>query len=302
MKLRITLLLIIYTILSYGCANMVDFNDDISSSTSSGDFELVLNRSTGVAPLTVFFDAEDYGANYFESVDEPFHDLEYRWTFGDDEDATWDYGTRPGEISKNEATGPVAAHVFEEAGEYTVEVEIFDGTDSYTEEVQITVYDPDCDDENDPLYDPDQSFENTVLVANNESDFDWNDYKEFHEEWDEEDWDKFDKYVYTEFDTALSEALADGGRRILFKSGQTFDFSSQTTVDVDSPVLIGSFGSGDNPIISLNESFTGYFAVFATSDDIRFMDFEIDGNELTDPTPIRGMYLGGDNCLALRLY
>ncbi|MDC7221521.1 MAG: hypothetical protein PQJ59_16425, partial [Spirochaetales bacterium] len=47
---------------------------------------------------------------------------------------------------------------------------------------------------------------------------------------------------------------------------------------------------------------TGYFAVFATSDDIRFMDFEIDGNELTDPTPIRGMYLGGDNCLALRLY
>ncbi|MDC7221640.1 MAG: PKD domain-containing protein, partial [Spirochaetales bacterium] len=242
------------------------------------DIPITVNRVSGVAPLAIHFDAEPIAESL--SVD-TFHDVEYRWDFGDtvNPTATWDYGIRPGVNLKNEATGPVSAHVYEGAGNFTATVTVWDGESSYaiqqTVEIEVT--------------DPDTVFADTTYVISGTGDF-------------TDAPSGATQVTSSVFDTALDAALTAGARRILFKAGETFTFSSQTTVDVDSPVLIGSFGEGADPILSLDESYTGYFAVFATSDDIRFMDFEIDGNELTDPTPIRGMYLGGDNCLALRLY
>ena len=80
-----------------------------------------VSRSTGVAPLAVTFDALGTTAPALTSL--PFGEIHYGWTFGDPAGgATWAYGTRPGVNSKNEAIGPVAAHVFEahSASPYTV--------------------------------------------------------------------------------------------------------------------------------------------------------------------------------------
>lgn len=75
--------------------------------------------NTGVAPLYVHFDASTTTAVGLTSI--PFHELYFYWTFGDSASgATWGYGTNAGAALKNEASGPIAAHVFETAGSYTV--------------------------------------------------------------------------------------------------------------------------------------------------------------------------------------
>lgn len=80
---------------------------------------IAVSRSTGVAPLAVTFDALGTTAPAYTSL--PFSEIYYAWTFGDPAGgATWAYGTRPGVNLKNEANGPVAAHVFETDGSYTV--------------------------------------------------------------------------------------------------------------------------------------------------------------------------------------
>ena len=78
---------------------------------------LVSSRVSGVAPLAVFFDATGTTAS---STPRPFHDLEYRWDFGDVGSGTWTTGSSAGVSSRNTATGPVAAHVFETPGTYTI--------------------------------------------------------------------------------------------------------------------------------------------------------------------------------------
>ncbi|MCR4305088.1 MAG: PKD domain-containing protein, partial [Gallionella sp.] len=103
---------------------------------------LVPARTSGVAPLAVFFDASattDTGV-----TTRPFHDLEYTWSFDDPGSGTWANGAQPGVSSKNSATGPVAAHVFETPGAYTVTLTAFDGANSATTNTTITVQDPDA--------------------------------------------------------------------------------------------------------------------------------------------------------------
>src|SRR4030067_554946 len=98
---------------------------------------LVPARTSGVAPLAVFFDASattDTGV-----TNRPFHDLEYTWSFGDPSAGTWANGAQPGVSSKNSATGPVTAHVFETPGAYTVSLTAFDGTNTATTTTTITV-------------------------------------------------------------------------------------------------------------------------------------------------------------------
>src|SRR5688500_14792000 len=62
---------------------------------------LVASRTSGVAPLAVFFDASGTTST---DTSRPFHDLEYRWGFDDPSSGTW---TSSG-ASRNSARGPVA--------------------------------------------------------------------------------------------------------------------------------------------------------------------------------------------------
>lgn len=100
---------------------------------------IVAGRTSGTAPLLVnFYDSE---ATASTSVDGVFHSREYTWTYGDTEAGSW--GTSG--LSKNTDKGPVAAHVFETAGTYTVTLTVKNssGEEIGTDTETITVADPD---------------------------------------------------------------------------------------------------------------------------------------------------------------
>ena len=95
----------------------------------------------GVAPLYVHFFDEDASASDGVGL-EPFHDYYYSWDFDDPGSGTWGSDGK----TRNGATGPVSAHVYENQGTYTVSLTVIDslsgttiGTDTYT----VTVNDPD---------------------------------------------------------------------------------------------------------------------------------------------------------------
>jgi len=77
--------------------------------------KLSASRTSGPAPLAVFFDA----TGTTDSAADPIRQIGYRFTFGDAQSGTWQYSNR----SRNEQIGgPLAAHVFEQPGTYTVQV------------------------------------------------------------------------------------------------------------------------------------------------------------------------------------
>ena len=68
----------------------------------------------------------------------PFHEIEYKWNFGDSSVAAWSHGSRRVSGGKNAAHGPVAAHVFERPGTYKATLNVFDGESSVSRTVGIT--------------------------------------------------------------------------------------------------------------------------------------------------------------------
>jgi hypothetical protein len=91
---------------------------------------LEASRLSGPAPLAVLFDATGTAAPGGNT----FHDLVYTFTFGDGP-GTWPHSGKPRD---RQVGGPIAAHVFEQPGTYTVKVEA--GGSSAT--VQVRVDDP----------------------------------------------------------------------------------------------------------------------------------------------------------------
>src|SRR3989344_3567013 len=98
------------------------------------------SRTSGVAPLAVFFDAVDPTASGVSDLGaaRPFHELQYSWDFGDVNSGNWVTDGKP----KNKATGAVAAHVFETPGDYNITLTISDGTQNQSYTQTITVQDP----------------------------------------------------------------------------------------------------------------------------------------------------------------
>lgn len=208
-----------------------------------------VSRTEGVAPLYVHFVAG------FESSDsdasKPFHSLHYKWDFGDLDTATWETTG----LSKNVAYGPIAAHVFESAGEYTVELTIVNsaGVEQDTETFTITVTDPDT------VY----AGTDTVCVSDSAaSDFTGAPSGST-------------KIVTDDLSTVTSYASA--GRRILFRRGSSWTLSAGLSwPQNDGPVTIGAFGSGNKPHVVLEAQ---SFFNLSYKKDWRIMDIEF-----SDPT------------------
>ncbi|MCP4346196.1 MAG: PKD domain-containing protein, partial [Desulfobacterales bacterium] len=93
---------------------------------------LTASRTSGVAPLGVFFETDLTSSAAFSNTF-------YSWNFGDSSSGTWaETGT-----SKNIDTGPVSAHVFETPGEYTVTLTAKNNSGTIgAETVLITVENP----------------------------------------------------------------------------------------------------------------------------------------------------------------
>jgi hypothetical protein len=98
---------------------------------------LQATRTSGTAPLAVLFDATGSSAT---SATEPFRQLSYAFNFGDERGLSWAVSGQP----KNTQTGgPLAAHVFDLPGSYTVRVRVTDAQGRQAEAtVAITVLDP----------------------------------------------------------------------------------------------------------------------------------------------------------------
>ena len=221
---------------------------------------IVEARSSGVAPLSVFFDAS--GTTAASLTSKPFHELVYVWSFGDTAGgATWSYGARAG-LSKNQAFGPVASHVFETDGSYTVTLTVFHfdsgGTMSSASTTQtITVTDADTvfSGTNTIVFATDGVFTGKPTGAQ--------------------------EVTTSNYDTAINTYKATG-KRLLFKKGQTFTATAPAVLNVDGPGIVGAWGSGAAPkwIIATNYSALSLsYQSTAGIKDWRVMDIEMDGQD-----------------------
>lgn len=220
---------------------------------------LVPARTSGVAPLAVFFDAS--GTTDIAITTRPFHDLEYTWSFGDPGSGTWASGAQPGVSSKNSATGPVAAHVFETPGTYTVSLTAFDGTSTAATTTTITVQNPDT------------VFAGTNTICINASGSDFTGCPS-----------GADTSTNSNFVTALSANIAMH-KRILFRRGDTFTAATSAAITVTGPGIVGAFGTGVAPVVQMTGAETPNNAPILnlssantpTIKDWRIMDLELDG-------------------------
>ena len=111
----------------------------VSSTSITADVQA--SRTTGVAPLCVFFDATATVSTAQNTVALAYTNLDYTWTFDDSGAGTWlDTGQGTTLRSKNYAQGPVAAHCYETAGTYNPVVTVRNSAgETHTDTVQIAV-------------------------------------------------------------------------------------------------------------------------------------------------------------------
>ena len=239
------------------------------STTGATDSIRLLNASSrlrGVAPLSVFFDATGTTAT---STIHPFHELEYRWDFGDAKGSpvngkTWSTGSRANVSSRNQATGPVAAHVFETSGTYTVALTVTDGTNSVSNKcVQIEVQDAGS------VF----SGSNTVCVAATSVPVAGAGGCPAGASTAQQ----------PSFPAAIS-SYAKTGRRVLFKRGDTFTAATEARITATGPGTVGAYGTGALPLVQMTGNppeaspALSFSSVYTPKfSDWRVMDLMLDG-------------------------
>jgi hypothetical protein len=193
------------------------------------------SRTTGTAPLAVFFDASgvtDDDLN--ETTAFAYHQTQVTFNFGDGSAGVWGTGANT-QASKNFAVGPVASHVYETAGSYTVAVNATDGTNNATPcSISITVTAADT------------TFATTATTCfSNASTFTGCPSGATQ------------TASSNDFDAAITACLTGATKRCLFEKGGTWAASATSTISADGPWQIGSYGTGAEPVIT--KSFNGAF-------------------------------------------
>ncbi len=220
----------------------------VASNGSNPTATFTASRTTGVAPLSIFFDATTIASPQYPRK---FHHVQYNWDFSDP-------GSR-----RPTATGPMAVHVFEDPGTYVVTCVALepDGT-QINEAMLIQVQDPDVvfAGTDTICFSNTANFPGAPVGAN--------------------------LVTTSSFDTAL--AYAGTGKRLLFRRGHTFYNSSTLTIDSQGPMLVGAFGTGTNPDVRGIFGNNPVIDVTHTSDvlelgdngsectDLRLMDLDFD--------------------------
>lgn len=239
------------------------------------------HRTSGVAPLAVFFDAIDttptgsaspfnWASNVYQPAD--LEGAQYTWSFGDPGSGSWSTTGK----SKNTATGYTAAHVFENPGTYTVSLTVVDTAGvsrTYTQTINVSAFSG-----------------TTFFVAANGSD------------------SNNGTSQSTPFQTvhrAMTAALAASGPvQVLFRRGDTFSASAVYAITKPGPGIIGAYGSGNRPVINVADMGDGnVFSPRGTGADWRIMDLDMRGaNPSTATGPIGpDVSHQGVNLLVLRL-
>lgn len=263
-----------------GAIAFTGYAPTVASGTSTITPSIVEARSSGVAPLSVFFDAS--GTTAVSLTSKPFHELVYVWSFGDTAGgATWTYGARAG-LSKNQAFGPVASHVFETAGSYTVTLTVFHydsggtmSSASTTKSITVTDADTYFSGTNTIVFATDGVFTGKPTGAQ--------------------------EVTTSDYATAIN-TYRGTGKRLLFKKGQTFTATADATINVDGPGIVGAWGTGAipkfQPSAGMSSAIQMSTPTTPTIKDWRLMDIEIDCQDVA-----KGIRYGGgiDQTLLLRL-
>lgn len=106
-----------------------------------------VSRSTGISPLTVWFDGTGTTDSAILGNTTPFQDVQYSFVFGDSGVSglsPWTYGSNPGKSRNSTVGAGLAAHLYVASADttYPVTVSATDGTNSATCQLAVTVYDP----------------------------------------------------------------------------------------------------------------------------------------------------------------
>ncbi|MBS3077096.1 hypothetical protein J4233_02380 [Candidatus Pacearchaeota archaeon] len=204
------------------------------------------------------------------------NDYIYQWEFGDSTSGFWTTGARYSNgsfPSKNKDQGFLAAHVYENAGNYNVTLKITlpNGTIySYSENINV-------------LAEP---------IGG------WTTYY-FSGRGDDDTGDGTITKPFRSWEKALS--LVNTNTRLLFERGYTYPAISSASFNVKGPILFGAYGTGEKPkfLIQSGVFGTAFFYPGPLTEDVRFVDFSIESQE--DPISHSGMVNPGDNALFLRV-
>ena len=197
------------------------------------------HRVSGASPFWVHFDAVDTASS---ETDRPFHELQYKWNFGDAGQGTWAHSGK----SKNRAYGACAAHVFEPTSfprTYVPSLTVTTPTQKFTYTLPgITVTDPDV------VYSGTQTF-----VYSTDGDFTGAP-------------SGATEVTTSEFEDVAENFAAD--TRHLLKRGQSFTQDVETEVaPAFTNIYLGAFGSGVRPNIDLASTW-----LRVRADNIRIAD------------------------------
>lgn len=241
------------------------------------------SRLTGVGPLAITFDALQTVAPALTTL--PFSEIQYDWEFGDPAgNSTWVYGSNPGGNSKNLASGPVVAHVFETHGSYTVRCwasyRAADGTvHSGSATLEVVVTNPDVVFAANTIYisqnsTPTPGQNGVPMGATVQQVTSWN---------------------------AIGD-LATTYKRILLKRGDVWvgdgDISFNTAGKAGQGIL-GAYGTGAKPRVNMNvDSSAIRFDTAGT--DWRVIDLDIVGDTVTYRPNGDGITAIADDILILR--
>ena len=204
--------------------------------------------STSPAPLFVHVDCT---ATTDADTSKPFHDLQFRHTFGDPGAGTWSNGANTN-ASKNVATGAIAGHVYETAGTYTITTTVTDGTNIARTTQSITVADPDT------VYTGTATvcFYNSTVGTGCPA--------------------GATQTASSDYDAALTSCFGTT-KRCLFKRGDTFTASAATGLASAGPNTIGAYGSGALPVVNMTAN-DSLLNITTGTNDLRIMDINFVGS------------------------
>jgi hypothetical protein len=111
----------------------------VCSSAHAASFTASASRTSGTAPLSVFFNADLVDSN---DTTQNFHNLHYTWNYGDPGSGAWGTNGK----SRNADNGAIGFHVYETPGTYTATVTVINpntGATVDSESFTVTVASPD---------------------------------------------------------------------------------------------------------------------------------------------------------------
>ncbi len=247
----------------------------LTVNADSADTMAAASRTSGMAPLAVFFDAVDPASGVLQPADGDYASLGYAWDFGDVDAGTWSTNGK----SRNAAMGYVATHVYEQPGTYTVTLTVTDtqgGTYVYQQEITVA------------------AFSGTTYYVSSSSGSDGNTGLS-------------PTAPLASFGAAMSKVGTN--RRILFKRGDTWTTADTGRIGWEGPGIIGAYyysdGSDDRsrpkPHIVMTGDGSGLECGGPWASDWRIMDVRLSPDHATRAWGVSLGWEGAVRWLLLRV-